>query len=182
LFDFADVVAAICDKMVRRHPHVFGNRTVASAAEQTRDWEAIKERERESGRRLLDDIPTGLPALTRAAKLGRRAATVGFDWPAPGPVRAKIDEELTEVDEALASGGTQDVEAELGDVLFAVVNLCRHAGVDPEQALRGANQRFADRFADVEAAVREGDRDWPDYDLEELDALWRAAKAKENGG
>lgn len=178
-FGFDDVVAAICDKLIRRHPHVFGGAPVESAEAQTRHWEAIKQRERGQESSLLDDVPLGQPAMARAAKLGRRAASVGFDWPAIGGVRAKVDEELAEVDQALSAGRQADVEAELGDLLFAVVNLCRHAGVDPEQALRGTNSRFVERFSYVERAVRDGGGDWSDYDAGQLDTFWRAAKARQ---
>ncbi len=178
-FAFGDVVERICRKMIRRHPHVFAAASVDTAAEQSRQWEQIKQQEHPARDRVLSGIPMVLPALTRAAKIGRRAASVGFDWPSEAPVRAKIEEELAEVDQAIVAGSQEETEAELGDLLFAVVNLCRHRSVDPEQALRGANDRFSRRFADVEASVNEAGGDWQQFDLDQLEAFWRAAKARE---
>jgi tetrapyrrole methylase family protein/MazG family protein/ATP diphosphatase len=180
-FDFAAVAAAICAKMLRRHPHVFGEQRVADSAEQTRRWEEIKREERESaagaaGRGVLDDVPVGLPALTRAVKLGKRAASVGFDWPDVAGVRAKVDEELGEADAAVATGRSDDVAAELGDLLFSVANWCRHLELDAETCLRAANERVARRFRSVEAAVAASGRGWTGHDAAELDALWRRAK------
>lgn len=179
LFEFADVVGEICDKMIRRHPHVFGDAVAGSSEAVAESWEAIKRRERPDNESLLEDVATGLPALTRALKLGRRAATVGFDWPAVGPVRDKIDEELSELDRAVDSGDATRVEAEIGDLLFTVVNLARHCAVDPEQALRGANARFRRRFGRVEEAVRASGRHWDTFDADALDAFWRRAKQAE---
>lgn len=179
-FDFGDVVERISTKMLRRHPHVFGAERVASAAEQTLAWEAIKREERghdEAG--VLDGVPTGLPALTRAAKLGRRAASVGFDWPSAAPVRAKVDEELAELDEALGSEDPAAIEGEMGDVFFALANLCRHHGLDPEQCVRAANSRFERRFHRVEAAVAAAGGDWGRFELDELEVFWEDAKAAE---
>ncbi len=148
-FGFEDVVAGICNKLVRRHPHVFAGATVESAAAQTESWERLKAEEKAARGRAgaLDDVPVALPALTRAAKLGRRAARVGFDWPdATGP-RRKVDEELQELDSAIAGDEDPDaVEAEFGDLLFALVNYARHLGIDPESALRGSNEKFVRRF------------------------------------
>lgn len=176
LFDFADVAGAIAAKLIRRHPHVFTDQAVP--ADQTADWEAHKRAEREAAGQAgaLDGIPLALPALTRAAKLGRRAAGVGFDWPDVGGARAKLDEELGELDAACATGDAAEIEAEIGDVLFAVANVCRHLGVDPEQALRGSNRRFEQRFAGVEARVNAAERDWAQHSLEELERYWQAAK------
>ncbi|MEY4376930.1 MAG: hypothetical protein RJB26_1480, partial [Pseudomonadota bacterium] len=151
-FAFADVARGLVEKMVRRHPHVFGDAAVGDAATQTSLWEAGKAAEKAARGQTsaLDDIPLSLPALSRAAKLGRRASRVGFDWPDTGGVLAKIVEEVGELEQAVASGVATDTAAELGDVLFAVVNLARHLGVDPEAALRGTNQRFEQRFRGVE--------------------------------
>jgi ATP diphosphatase len=124
-------------------------------------------------------VPVGLPALTRATKLGRRAGRVGFDWPDPSGPRAKVDEELHELDEAIASGDRQRVAAELGDVLFALANLARHLDVDPEQCARGANLRFESRFSAVERRVRESGRPFDAHTIDELEAYWQAAKAEE---
>ena len=180
-FAFADVARAICDKMLRRHPHVFGDQKVAGSAEQTKRWEEIKREERAAAASggVLDDVPAGLPALTRAAKLGKRAAAVGFDWPDASGVRAKVDEELGELDAASASGDADAVAAEVGDVLFSVANLCRHLQLDPETCLRAANARFTRRFRAVEAGVAASGRPWSSHDAAELDALWRRAKAAE---
>ena len=187
-FDFGDVVDGICQKMLRRHPHVFGGARVEDAAAQTQLWEEIKRAERaeQAGRRVdvaeqepsvLDDVPVALPGLSRAAKLGRRAATVGFDWPDAAGVRAKLDEELAEVDAAAERRETVAVADELGDVLFTVANLCRHLDLDPEHCLRGANVRFEARFRHVEDAVRMDRGDFAKYGPAELDGLWQAAKA-----
>jgi len=179
-FDFGHVVARICDKMQRRHPHVFGDDEVADAKAQTESWEAIKSKERATGAQgLLDDVPVGLPALTRASKIGKRAARVGFDWPETHGVRAKLDEELAELDEALDRGDREAAAAELGDVLFALANLGRHLDLDPETCLRGANQRFSRRFAHVEQAVHAAGGDWSGWQLAALEELWQAAKALE---
>jgi len=177
-FDFEAVVRGICDKMVRRHPHVFGGARVADSAEQTRLWEEQKAREKQAAGRAqgaLDDVPVGLPALTRAVKLGKRAARVGFDWPHVEGVRAKVDEELAELDAARRQGDARAIEAELGDVLFALGNLARHLGVDPEAALRGTNARFERRFRHVERRTAETGRTAP----EAMEGFWDEAKAAE---
>jgi ATP diphosphatase len=178
-FDFGDVVAAICTKMVRRHPHVFGDGSARTGEEVAASWEAIKREEQPADGKLLDGIALGLPALMRACKLGRRAASVGFDWPAPEPVRDKIDEELAELDAALAGGRRERIEAETGDLLFSIVNLCRHLKIDPERALRRANDRFTRRFEHVEAGVDAAGGDWGRFDQAALERLWRDAKARE---
>jgi nucleoside triphosphate diphosphatase len=181
-FAFCDVARAICAKMLRRHPHVFGQAQVADSAEQTKQWEELKRAERGSaspGAGVLDDVPVGLPALTRAAKLGKRAATVGFDWPDVTGVRAKVDEELGELDTAAASGDRADIAAEMGDLLFSVANWCRHLQLDPETCLRSANERFGRRFRAVEAEVAASGRPWSSHDAAALDAFWRRAKDAE---
>jgi MazG family protein len=179
-FAFDDVVESICDKLTRRHPHVFGDAVVADAGAQTRAWESMKRAERaargDAG--ALDDVPAALPALTRARKLGARAAQAGFDWPdARGP-RDKVDEELAELDRAAAAGDPARREAELGDLLFSVVNLARHLAVDPEAALRRANERFARRYRHVEAALERLGEPLAGAPAELLDRLWTAAKAE----
>jgi ATP diphosphatase len=181
-FDFSDVVQGICDKMVRRHPHVFGDETVESAAAQTLAWERLKAQEKASkgGGGLLDDVPLALPALARAAKLGRKAARVGFDWPDSDGPRRKLDEELAELDEALAQApGQEAVEAELGDVLFAMVNFARHVGVDPEAALRRSNDKFVRRFRHVKERLDAARLAGQEPGLEQLDAWWEEAKRQE---
>ena len=178
-FAFADVVAAICDKMTRRHPHVFGGERVASSADQSRAWEEHKKRERgaEAGS-ILGGIALGLPALTRAAKVGERAASVGFDWADWRGARAKIDEELGELD-AIEPGSDRSAErhAELGDVLLAIVNLARHLDVDAESALRSSNARFEQRFRHLEGRVRASGRRLQDISATEFDVLWNEAKS-----
>ncbi|MBF9029734.1 nucleoside triphosphate pyrophosphohydrolase [Rhodobacterales bacterium HKCCE3408] len=176
LFDFHAVADAIAEKMVARHPHVFGAESRDKSAEQqTRDWETVKAAERKAKDRgaVLDDVALGLPSLMRAEKLQKRAARVGFDWPGAEDVLAKIAEEAREVAEA----PEDKIAEEVGDLLFVVANLARHLKVDPETALRGANAKFARRFAFIEAALRAEGRRPEDSDLEEMDALWDKAKA-----
>ena len=179
-FAFNDVVDAICDKLTRRHPHVFGDAVVSDAEQQTRAWERMKREEREArgAAGALADVPVSLPALTRARKLGTRAADAGFDWPdATGP-RAKIDEELTELDRAIGSSDHGHREGELGDLLFSVVNLARHLDIDPEAALRRANDRFARRYRHVELELGRLGESAGSASPQLLDRLWTAAKAE----
>lgn len=181
-FTIDDVVAGIRDKLVRRHPHVFAEAQVDSAADVELQWEAIKRREKgEAGegrpRRTLDGVPIGLPALTRAQQISARAARVGFDWPDVAGCRAKIEEELGELDQAAAAGDRDAIEHELGDLLFAAVSLARKLGVDAESALRGCTRRFSGRFAHVEDRLAERGKTPADSTLEEMDALWEEAKA-----
>jgi MazG family protein len=185
-FDFEAVAARIADKMIRRHPHVFGSDTVESAAAQSLAWEDAKAAEREQKESasgdpsILADLPIGLPALTRSAKLQRRAARVGFDWPEIAPVLAKIEEELAEVKAELAASGSRErLEGEVGDLLFAAVNLARHLGVDGESALRGANRKFERRFRAIETALRALGRSLDETSLDEMEAFWQEAKAHE---
>ncbi|MDH3662830.1 MAG: nucleoside triphosphate pyrophosphohydrolase [Alphaproteobacteria bacterium] len=184
-FTFEDVAAAIADKMIRRHPHVFGEATVENAAAQTRAWEEVKAEERRlkgKAERVsrLDDVPLGLPALTRAEKLQKRAARGGFDWPETGEVMDKLDEELGELRTEIASGAAADrLEDEFGDVLFTVVNLARHLKVDPEDALRRANRKFDRRFRAIEQALERDGRDMQATPLDQLERLWQAAKGVE---
>jgi len=177
-FAFADVARGLVDKMVRRHPHVFGGEAVGDAALQTTLWEEQKAREKAARGHTsaLDDIPLSLPALARAAKLGRRASRVGFDWPDTSGVLAKIVEEVGELQAAVASGVATDTEAELGDVLFAVVNLARHLDVDPEAALRGTNQRFEQRFRGVEQKLAAQGLTVAEAGLERANAAWDEVK------
>ncbi len=182
-FVFSDVLKAICDKMVRRHPHVFGEERIdKSAAQQTEDWEAIKARER-AGKAprppsALDGVPTGLPGLTRAIKLQRRAARVGFDWPGVDEVLEKIVEEAREL--AAERGGDPDrIEDEFADLMFVMVNLGRHLGVDPEAAMRRVNAKFERRFRAVEAALADRGSSPGQSTLAEMDALWNTVKDRE---
>ncbi len=181
-FDFGDVVRAVSDKMIRRHPHVFGAESRdKSAEEQTRDWEKIKAAERAGKpetKSALDGVAAGLPALTRAVKLQNRAARVGFDWTDIGGVTAKIAEEARELAEAGAEGAPDKLTEEYGDLMFVMANLARHLGIDPEAALRGANAKFTRRFHAIEAALAAEGRGPAESDLAEMDRLWDAAKAR----
>ncbi|HWU25551.1 MAG TPA: nucleoside triphosphate pyrophosphohydrolase [Rhizomicrobium sp.] len=182
LFAFADVVDAITQKMLRRHPHVFaGQAGVDSAQAQTLAWEEHKRRERREKRLgLLDDVPRALPALLRAVKLQKRAASVGFDWNSPAKVVEKIAEEAHEVAEARAAGeSAAKVEEEFGDLLFAVANLARHLKIDPEAALRVANAKFMRRFAHIESALVKRGMQTADATLDEMELLWQEAKTLE---
>lgn len=184
MFDFADVARAISDKLVARHPHVFGDESRdKSAAQQVRDWEAIKATERaaRAERGALDGVALGLPALTRAIKLQNRAARVGFDWPATDQVLDKLAEETAELVAARDSGDAAHLAEEMGDLLFVVANLARHLNIDPEEALRAANAKFTRRFQSIEAALARDGRRPEESDLAEMDALWEAAKVAERG-
>lgn len=180
-FAFADVVEAIVEKMIRRHPHVFADDEVVDAEAQTRAWEEHKAKERHAKGQhhsLLDGVTLGLPALSRAQKLQKRAARAGFDWPAIDGVLDKIAEELDEVRAEINAGDEQALQAEIGDLLFACVNLARHAGVDPETALRTSNEKFERRFRHIEQALRDAGKDIEQCTLEEMDALWDEAKGR----
>jgi MazG family protein len=179
-FGIDDVCRTIADKLVRRHPHVFGGRELETADEVVTQWEDIKAREKEQVAggpvRVLAGVPLGMPALARAQKLSARAAHVGFDWPDVRGCRAKVDEELRELDRAVERDDPNQTAAELGDLLFAAVSLARKLGVDAEGALRGASARFQDRFEWMEDRLAEAGKRPADSDLEELDALWERAK------
>ncbi len=183
LFAFGDVVRAICDKMIRRHPHVFGDAKVADAEEQTANWEALKRAERgnDAQASALDGVAAGLPEWLRATKLQKRAATVGFDWPSVDPVFDKLHEELDEVRAELTREPRDQaaLSDEIGDVLFVCVNLARHAKVDVGAALRGANAKFERRFRRMEAFAREEGRDLAQMPLAAQDAYWDRAKSEE---
>jgi MazG family protein len=180
-FDFEAVAAAICDKMERRHPHVFGTAKIDSAEAQTIAWEEQKRRERAAKHAsVLADVPVSLPALTRANKLGRRAAQVGFEWPDADGALEKLEEEVRELKEVAQGADRAAIAGELGDVLFCVVNVCRYLGVDPEAALRATNAKFERRFGYVEARLREQGRTPEQVSLEEMDRLWDEGKRREN--
>lgn len=182
LFDFGSVVEAITAKMIARHPHVFGDtETPASAAAQTEAWDAMKWRERAAkAMGILDDVPRALPALTRAEKLQKRAGTVGFDWESASKVVDKIAEEAGEIVEAQVAGAPPEkLEEEVGDLLFAVANLARHLKVDPEKALRAANAKFIRRFQVIEEGLAKQGKTPVEATLEEMEALWVAAKKRE---
>jgi len=183
-FSFEDVARAINDKMIRRHPHVFAEETYASLAHQKQGWEELKAAERAEKVKggapsLLDDVPVGLPALTRAVKLSKRAAKVGFVWPDISHVLDKLDEEFGELRAEIAGGDLEKARQEMGDVLFVVANLARTLEVDPEDALRFTNAKFVRRFQYVEAKLAERGRTPDQSDLAEMDALWEAVKAEE---
>lgn len=171
-----DVVEAICSKLIRRHPHVFAGATVSGSAEVVANWESIKAQEKK-GRGALEGVPLALPGLLRALRMSEKAARVGFDWPDEQGARAKLHEELGELDEALASGDRAHAERELGDVLFALVNYARKLHFDPEAALRHTLDRFAKRVSAVERAASERGVAVDALSPGELDALWEAAKA-----
>jgi len=184
-FSFQSVVRDISDKMVARHPHVFGDETRDKTAEQqTRDWEAIKASERagKAQRGALDGVAANLPALLRAVKLQKRAARVGFDWPDARDVLAKITEEAHELVEARDLHDSDKMEEEFGDLLFVMANLARHLGVEPEAALRRTNAKFIRRFGAIEARLADIGKRPEDSNLEEMDALWDAVKQDERQG
>jgi len=184
-FDFEAVAEGVCDKMVRRHPHVFGGSEIESAAAQTEAWEAHKAAERarkgdDATASILDGVALALPALLRAVKLQKRAARVGFDWPSADEVFDKLHEEIDELRQAMQSPVDQEAVAEeIGDLLFVCANLARHAGVEPETALRDANRKFERRFRRVEGLLAEGGRRPEDSTLAEMDELWLQAKTEE---
>lgn len=199
-FQFDDVIQAICEKLIRRHPHVFGNEVLKSDLEIKGMWEQIKAEEKsakalnssvKSSTSLLDDIPIGLPGLTRAVKLQNKAASVGFDWPDVNPVFGKIEEEFCEVKEAYeltkeavkgkvnCSNAKDHLTEEIGDLLFVITNLARHCKIDPEQAARSANEKFCRRFSYIEKELTARGVSLADANLEEMDALWDEAKLTE---
>ena len=186
-FDFSAVVRAICEKMIRRHPHVFGSEDERSAGEVKTRWEEIKAAEKAAKgtvqTSILDDVPLALPALTRAVKLQNRAARVGFDWPDTSQVIDKLNEEMLELSAEVAKGGDADrLEDEMGDLLFVYANLARHMKIDTEAALRRANAKFRRRFGRIEEKLAAEDRKPEGSTLEEMDALWNEAKREERGG
>ncbi len=178
-FDFAAVARGIHDKLVRRHPHVFAQPGAADDAELQRSWEAQKARERAARgvAGVLADVPLSLPALARAAKLGRRAARVGFDWPNAAGVRTKIAEELAELDRAAAGGSAADMAEELGDLLFTIANWARHLELDPEQALRAACLKFERRFEHMELEAERTGVLLETLSPAQWDELWSQAKS-----
>jgi tetrapyrrole methylase family protein/MazG family protein len=185
LFDVDDVSAGITEKLIRRHPHVFGDVKVAGAAEVLTNWQAIKATEKgnEARTSILDGIPASLPALMRALEVSKRAVRVGFEWPDTGSVLRKVDEELAELRTEIAAGAPSPRLAdELGDLLFTVVNVARRLGIDPEEALREQIGKFGRRFRHIEARAAAGGRALDSLTLDEMEALWQEAKRDENGG
>lgn len=180
-FNMQDVVDGITEKLVRRHPHVFGDISVADAAEVMVNWEAIKKKEKPERKSAIDGIPIQLPALIYAEKVQRKAAKVGFDWDEIAPVWDKCAEEFAELREAAAERDADRMEDEFGDLVFAIVNLARFLKVDPEMALRRANKKFSRRFKEVEKKVMDSGKDWSEYDLPQLDKFWEEVKSLERG-
>jgi MazG family protein len=178
-FDFADVADAISKKLVSRHPHVFGDAQVADAEAVMKQWVELKRKEKAAkggGKSVLEGVPRELPALARADRLTEKASRVGFDWPDATGARLKIDEEVAELDAAIAGGDRKEIEHELGDVLFAVANLARKLGFPPEEALRRSVGRFIDRFHYIEEQLESRGIAQGQASLEEMDRLWDAAK------
>ncbi|MBN9318716.1 MAG: nucleoside triphosphate pyrophosphohydrolase [Caulobacterales bacterium] len=180
-FAFDDVAATIADKMIRRHPHVFADTAYSSVAEQKDDWETIKAAERKAKAKggVLDDVPVGLPALTRAVKLTKRAARVGFEWPSVHEILDKLREEAAELEAEIDVADAEKIREELGDLLFVCANLARKLDVEPEDALRAANAKFVRRFRFIEAGLAARGKTLDQSDLAEMDALWNDAKAAE---
>ena len=174
-----DVIDGITEKLINRHPHVFGTIEVGSSEEVITNWEKIKAEEKKDRTLVLDGVSPGLPTLMRAYKLQSKAAKVGFDWPNAAEVWQKIEEELKEVAEAVAENDNDHVEWEIGDVLFAIANYARHLGLEPETALNRANNRFVSRFNFIEQSVLVSGRSWADFSLVELENLWQEAKKNE---
>jgi len=180
-FAFEDIAQAIGDKLIRRHPHVFGEAGSRTVAQQNHAWEAVKaaERAQKGAGGVLDDVPVGLPALTRAVKLSKRAAKVGFVWPTVHEVIGKLHEEVGELEAEIAAGDLEKARQEMGDVLFVVANLARTLEVDPEDSLRFTNAKFQRRFQYIEAKLAERGKTPDQSDLAEMDALWDEAKRAE---
>jgi MazG family protein len=180
LFEMSDVVRAIHDKLVRRHPHVFrtGVDKAASAGEALERWEEIKDREKPERTSLLDGVARALPALARAQKISQRAARAGFDWKSSAEVRAKLDEEVLELERAVASRSPAAIDEELGDILFVLVNLARHLEVDAEVSLARATEKFSERFRFLERSLEEEGRSVTDATMDELESLWEEAKKR----
>jgi ATP diphosphatase len=187
VFNFDDVVQAIIGKLIARHPHIFADEVITTAAQQAEKWEKLKERERMEkallkgvANSILSDIPRNLPALIRSVKLQKRAASVGFNWEHSAQVLDKIEEEIAELREAIATNNTKNISEELGDVLFAINNLANHLHVNPEAALAGTNAKFERRFHYIEQTLATENRSPSDATLEEMDRLWNEAKLMES--
>jgi len=186
LFDIDDVCESISEKMIRRHPHVFGDREVSGSTEVLQNWEQIKRDERagSDSSSVLDGVPNSLPALLKAYRMTEKAAAVGFDWRKPADVMVKMHEEMAELEEELVKGeasANERVRAEMGDVLFVMANLARHLQVEPETALQGTNATFMRRFKAMEELAQTKGRDFRDMDLAEQDGLWEEIKKEEQG-
>jgi ATP diphosphatase len=188
-FELEDVVHQLVSKLIYRHPHVFPEGTLQSRAgtqnisddDVNDQWDTLKSKEKNTvvSQRILGNVPHAMPGLLRARKLQSKAAKVGFDWPDITSVLDKVDEEIEELKEAIEKGDQKAVENELGDVLFVLANIARHAGIDPEQAIRSTNKKFERRFSHVEDQVVRSEKSWASFDLTELDSFWNEAKVKE---
>ena len=177
-FDLQDVIDEVVDKLIRRHPHVFGNLNVENSAEVLKNWDAIKKTEKKERTSVLDGVTKDLPGLLRAYKLQHKAAKVGFDWEKPEDCWAKVEEEIRELREAQTEGDKAHIEEEYGDLLFAMVNYGRQIGVEGEVAINDCNNKFERRFREVEKQVQESGKDWKEFSLDELEAFWQEAKKK----
>jgi len=179
-FGLDDVIDSICEKLVRRHPHVFADTELSTSREVVLNWEKLKAAERkEHGAGVLDGVPGSLPSLLRAMRVGEKASRVGFDWPDAAGAREKLNEELDEMDRSFESGDREAVRREIGDVLFTVANLARKAKIDPEAALRDTLSRFTSRMQRVETELNESGCDFAEMTTEQLDQLWMRAKKAE---
>lgn len=176
-FQIVDILESVSDKMVRRHPHVFGDAQAEDSEAVLKQWESIKKEERGDKASRLDGIPASLPALLKADRLQSRAANVGFDWDGVEPVKEKVNEEWRELEEAIASGEGSRVQEEFGDLLFSLVNYARFIGVDAEQSLQDCNRKFTDRFQHIEESLHSKGSSVEQADLAEMDALWEEAKS-----
>jgi|GEM_PF-2413 len=179
-FDLCDVANALCDKLIYRHPHVYGEAGAASAGAVVERWEELKQQEKGGNKTVLSGVPASLPTLIKAYRIQDKARGVGFDWEQPEDVWTKVDEELRELREAITSGSAEDSEAELGDFLFSVINVARKYGINPDNALERTNAKFIRRFGYVEAKAKEAGRSLRDMTLAEMDALWDEAKRLES--
>jgi MazG family protein len=175
-FTVSDVIRGIAEKMIRRHPHVFGSERAETSEEVLKNWEEIKRGEKEFSS-VLDGVPRALPALLKAQRLGTKAARVGFDWTRPSEVLEKIDEELQELREAVAADDAEEAKGEIGDLLFSIVMLARHMGVDPEGALEKTNLKFTRRFSWIESKLERSGESIDSFELDRLEELWAKAKA-----
>jgi len=179
-FTIHDVIEAICDKLIRRHPHVFGEVTIADSAAQIENWEKIKKEEKGAERKsAISGVPPALPALLKAHKITEKAARVGFDWECVEQVKSKVMEEMGEFEDAMASGDQEQMESELGDLLFSIVNLGRFVSINPEEALRKTINRFQKRFEHVEDSLHAAGKNFEDSTLQEMNLLWDEAKKLE---
>jgi len=176
-FDVADVLNAVCDKLIHRHPHIYGDVEAATEEEVKANWEAIKLKEKGT-QSVLQGVPRGLPALVKAIRIGDKARGAGFDWDQPQDVWGKIKEELGEFESAQKTGNQEEIESELGDVLFSIVNFARLSNLDPELALERTNKKFIYRFTYMEKKAREQGKSLNDMTLPEMELLWNEAKAK----